>query len=122
MKKLAIMTVVMILSLFCLTYAFADIINPDAEAPVDDIPLVISTDESGNLIAEDKTTEEAQATETVDESETAPIVEVESGESTETKEESKGIEDGKGGNPIGGIIAIVVVLLLVVLIAFLNRG
>ncbi len=122
MKKLAILTVIMILSLFCFTHAFADIINPDAEPAVDDIPLVITTDDSGNIISEEGTgSKEEQASEISGEPDTASVVDVEE-ESTETQEESKGLEDGKGGNPIGGIIAIVVVLLLVLLIAFLNRG
>ena len=121
MKRFAILTAIMMLSMFCLSCAFADIINPESESNYDDVPLVVTMDESGNIISEEETEKEA-ATEIVS-GEVAPELEVESGEIAETaEEESVGITDGKGGNPVGGIIAIVVVLLLVVLIAFLNRG
>ena len=119
MKKFALMLAIMMLSVCC-SFAFADIIAPDSEGnDVDNIPLVISEEEgSGEIVVETEESGEVKAeTEEVPES-----VEVESGEVTETEEASTGLEDGKGGNPIGGIIAIVVVLLLVVLIAFLNRG
>lgn len=118
MKKFALMLAIMMLSVCC-SFAFADIIAPDSEGnDVDSIPLVISEEEETADVTETEESGEVKA-----ETEEVPeIVEVESGEVTETEEASTGLEDGKGGNPIGGIIAIVVVLLLVVLIAFLNRG
>ncbi|MBR6253298.1 MAG: hypothetical protein IKR04_05650 [Clostridia bacterium] len=120
MKKFALMLAIMMLSVCC-SFAFADIIAPDSEGnDVDNIPLVISDEEgSGEIVVE---TEEQSGEVKAETEEVPESVEVESGEVTETEEASTGLEDGKGGNPIGGIIAIVVVLLLVVLIAFLNRG
>ena len=121
MKRFAILTAIMMLSMFCLSCAFADIINPESESNYDDVPLVVTVDESGNIVSGDDS-EEDIATEAIS-GDVAPELDVESGDIEKTaEEESVGITDGKGGNPIGGIIAIVVVLLLVVLIAFLNRG
>ena len=120
MKRFALMLAIMMLSVFCYSFAFADIINPNAQAnDVDNIPLVISegSGEEADPTDVEQTNEVPTPTEEVKEPS-----EVNSGEVTEAQEESTGIEDGKGGNPVGGIIAIVVVLLLVLLIAFLNRG
>ena len=118
MKKFALMIAIMILSVFCMSFAFA----AEEANDVADVPLLIS-EKSGE--DEEKTTVEEPtglSGETEEKTEDAPVVEVQCGESTETKEEGNGLEDGKGGNPVGGIIAIVVVILLVLLIAFLNRG
>ena len=113
MKKLALLLVLTLV----LSYGvvFADIINPNTEAPAQTAEEVVDTAatsaEEGTPAVETEATEEA------------PISGEQEATSTPAAEESSNtvIEPEKTANPIGGIIAIVVVVVLVGLVALVSK-
>ncbi len=120
MKNLSILLIIAII--FSFSVAFAE------EA---DEPLLIATQEAVDEIsgevseATNETSEVAEEAEEIVESSEIPSGEELSGEddiSTQLIENNEEIAEGKSSNPLGAIIAIVVIIALVGMVALVNKG